>query len=227
MFSCAASPVHPRACGERVYAPPRLTEFRGSSPRVRGTVLFQPCDINWKKTWPEFYRPECEGACVLFGFQRSSSWSASLGRNETSLRPSKSVGTRRFSPAVSRSKPDSLLACQAMTALPVSRPARTCDHIISRTFLDTSPTYTPARTSSSQMASRPRSRSGAFSSTMTSITDRLGFREGGRNRFRRRRGTVDATGRQHVFDEGDQSIKDLRRAEGVSARKANRSFWAF
>src|ERR1039457_2793540 len=39
MFSCAASPVHPRACGERVGSKSNVYIGDGSSPRVRGTGL--------------------------------------------------------------------------------------------------------------------------------------------------------------------------------------------
>jgi hypothetical protein len=51
------------------------------------------------------------------------------GKNDTSRKPSTSTGTRRFVPQVSNSKPASLFAAHAITALPSSIPAATCSQI--------------------------------------------------------------------------------------------------
>ncbi|MEF3915867.1 hypothetical protein U9X64_31765, partial [Escherichia coli] len=56
-----------------------------------------------------------------------------------------------------------------MTTFPQPASWVICCQIISRIRFDVSPTYTPARTSSSQIASRPRKRGGTFSVTTTTM----------------------------------------------------------
>ena len=83
----------------------------GSSPRARGTLLLQAiersrvsrCRRTHRCSWP---------------VPQALSSGADAGRNETKRKPSRSTGTRRLVPKVSNSKPASLAAAQATTALP-------------------------------------------------------------------------------------------------------------
>ena len=45
-------PVHPRACGERVAVETIISDSIGSSPRLRGTVLYRPLDLTCQRFIP-------------------------------------------------------------------------------------------------------------------------------------------------------------------------------
>src|SRR5262245_62101341 len=98
-----------------------------------------------------------------------------------------------------KSNPDSLLDVQAITTLPSSTPFPRLSQIISRTRFDTSPTYTPARTSTSQSPSRPRRRGGTFSATMTSIAQPLLVGNGHLHRLRVGCGPRQPASGQHLL----------------------------
>lgn len=87
----------------------------------------------------------------------------------TSVSPSKSIGSRRFGPIATKTKPESVGAVHAITADPSSMSSVTSLQMRSRVLVEYDPTYTPARISASHRDSRPRSRGGAFSTTMTII----------------------------------------------------------
>ena len=136
--------VHPRGCGERAIGLISAWGFTGSSPRVRGTRgscgrirgrgRFIPAgagnalarnagkqtNIQLSISAPKrtfVHRPRRRAAADIGPGWRGSAASAP---NRTRRSPSRSVGTRRFGPQVSNSKPASFGAAQAMTALPSS-----------------------------------------------------------------------------------------------------------
>src|SRR5450830_659976 len=121
-----------------------------------------------------------------------------------------------------------------MTTLPSSYPATSCSQIISRVRRDTSPMYTPARTSSNQIAKRPRKRDGTFSVTtvrkamrplalnaVASLTQAGRVGNGGRHRLNRRFGRLHSPGSQHLFDGGDDLAQQLAATKQVAAALTN------
>ena len=98
--------VHPRACGERSSCK-RLCQRRIHDVKQRTDVPL-PSSRLWFRQVDE------------------------IGAKLTSRKPSKSTGMRRLCPQVSKSKPASFGAAQAMTALPSPIALCTCSQIISR-----------------------------------------------------------------------------------------------
>jgi hypothetical protein len=101
------NPVHPRACGER-----------SSCKRLRQKRIYdveQRTDVLVSSTRKLASR---QGGDILVKL--------------TSRRPSRSTGMRRFGPHVSKAKPASFGAAQAITALPSPIAPCTCSQIISR-----------------------------------------------------------------------------------------------
>lgn len=155
-------------------------------------------------------------------------WSSMVGpslvRNSTRVRPSKSMGYRRFCPAVSNENPESVGAAQAMAAEPSPIRSSTSLQIRSRVRAEYTPTYTPARISANHNARRPRNLGGAFSVTMTSIArrncgkrGRLAFR-----RFNRRRQT---TRFEDCRNRGNDAFQQVRTTKCVSTCNAHLSLY--
>ncbi len=102
--------VHPRVCGEHGACVLALKQSSGSSPRVRGTQRRSMGQLTSKR-----FIPACAGNTLVsnalishkeFNCQRATKVhalfsDASGGSKDTSCKPSKSTGRRRFLPTVS------------------------------------------------------------------------------------------------------------------------------
>ena len=74
------------------------------------------------------------------------------------------------------------------------------------------------------MARRPRRRGGAFSSTMTSITDGFRIGDGGAYLLCRTFRWSDSTCGEHIFNPGNDAFEQARLSEYIAARDAHLLF---